>query len=254
MLRPRPLKHRCDVPEGCGTSGQGPLWARARPVYGAGSACSASHPCSCGCPSMCGCPCRRCRTCPLSSGGGCRSAAGVRPPTMCHDAPCVCLACLFMCTHNLCICAVCLRTCPVRLHAWLISVCPPIPKTSIHEWRIPSSKGEHGTPGSPPPPPVSKNHLAQEPPPGSAVEFSTSLFFARVMGFSWFWWKWDSCSGVQDNISCVLLRVPPSGGTLSVSHSCTYPLNPSPLLSTPSPKQPAPDKETNKSQLNTVEH
>ena len=57
-----------------------------------------------------------------------------------------------------------------------------------------------------------------------------------------------------DNISCVLLRVPPSGGTLSVSHSRTYPLNPSPLLSTPSPKQPAPDKETNKSQLNTFEH
>ena len=32
------------------------------------------------------------------------------------------------------------------------------------------------------------------------------------------------------------------------------PLNPSPLLSTPSPKQPAPDKETNKSQLNTGGH
>ena len=74
-----------------------------------------------------------------------------------------------------------------------------------------------------PPPPVSKNHLAQEPPPGSAVEFSTSPFFARVMGFSWFWWMWDSYSGVQDNISCVLLRVPPSGGALSVSHSRTYP-------------------------------
>ena len=47
-----------------------------------------------------------------------------------------------------------------------------------------------------------------------------------------------------------LLQVPPSGGTLSVSHRHTYPLNPSPVLSTPSPKQPAPDKETNKSQSN----
>ena len=47
-----------------------------------------------------------------------------------------------------------------------------------------------------------------------------------------------------------LLQVPPSGGTLSVSHRHTYPLNPSTLLSTPSPKQPAPDKETNKSQSN----
>ena len=77
-------------------------------------------------------------------------------------------------------------------------------------------------PVSVPPLPVSKNHLAQEPPPGSLVEFSTSPFFARVMGFSWFWWMWDSYSGVQDNISCVLLWVPPSGGTLSVSHSRTY--------------------------------
>ena len=43
------------------------------------------------------------------------------------------------------------------------------------------------------------------------------------------------------------------GGTLLVSHRRTYPLNPSPLLLTPSPKQPAPNKETNKSQLNTSE-
>ena len=62
------------------------------------------------------------------------------------------------------------------------------------------------------------------------------LFFTTVLGFSWFWWMQDSYSGVHDNISCVLLRVPPSGGTLSVSHRYTYPLNPSPLLSTPSPK------------------
>ena len=46
---------------------------------------------------------------------------------------------------------------------------------------------------------------------------------------------------------------PPIRGTLSVSHRCTYPLNPSPMLSTLSPKQPAPDKETNKSKLNTSE-
>ena len=40
----------------------------------------------------------------------------------------------------------------------------------------------------------------------------------------------DSYLGVQDIISCVLLRVPPSGGTLSVTHRRTYPLNPSPQL------------------------
>ena len=30
---------------------------------------------------------------------------------------------------------------------------------------------------SPPPPPVSKNHLAQEPTPGSAVKFSHHFFY-----------------------------------------------------------------------------
>ena len=51
-----------------------------------------------------------------------------------------------------------------------------------------------------------------------------------------------------------LLQVPPSGGTLSVSYRHTYPLNPSPLLSIPSPKQRAPDKETNKGQSNKGGH
>ena len=49
------------------------------------------------------------------------------------------------------------------------------------------------------------------------------LFPTTVLGFSWFWWMWDSYSGVQDSISCVLLRVPPSEGTLLVNHTCTYP-------------------------------
>ena len=73
------------------------------------------------------------------------------------------------------------------------------------------------------PPTVSKNRLAQEPPPGSAVELLHHFFFTTVLGFSWFLWMQDSYSGVQDNISCVLLRVPPLGGTLSVSHRRTYP-------------------------------
>ena len=107
----------------------------------------------------------------------------------------------------------------------------------------------------PPPPRLPRNRLVQEPPPGSAVEFSHHFFLPRY----WVFHGSGGCSysGVQDNISCVLLRVPQSGGTLFVSHRRTYPLNPSPLLSTPFPKQPAPDKETNKSQLNTsqlVEH
>ena len=59
---------------------------------------------------------------------------------------------------------------------------------------------------------------------------SRITFFTRVVGFSCFWWMCDSYLGVQDIISCVLLRVPPSGGTLSVTHRRTYPLNPSPQL------------------------
>ena len=86
----------------------------------------------------------------------------------------------------------------------------------------------------------------QEPPPGSAVEFSHNFFYQWVLGFPWFWWLLDSYSGVQDIISCVLLRVPPSGGTLSVTHRRTSLLNPSPLLSTLSPKQPALNKKQTK--------
>ena len=66
----------------------------------------------------------------------------------------------------------------------------------------------------PPPPP-----RAQEPPcartaPWFHGRILAPHFFTTVLGFSWFWWMHDSYSGVQDNISCVLLRVPPSGGTL----------------------------------------
>ena len=52
--------------------------------------------------------------------------------------------------------------------------------------------------------PVSRNRLAQEPPPGSTVEFSHSFFSTAELDFLWFWWMQDSYSGVQDNISCVL--------------------------------------------------
>ena len=36
-------------------------------------------------------------------------------------------------------------------------------------------------------PPVPRKRLAQEPPPGSVVEFSHHFFFTTVLGFSWFW-------------------------------------------------------------------
>ena len=63
----------------------------------------------------------------------------------------------------------------------------------------------------------------QEPPPGFAVKCSHNFFYQWVLVFPWFWWMYDGYSGVQDIISCVLLRVPPSGGTLSVNDSRTYP-------------------------------
>ena len=104
-----------------------------------------------------------------------------------------------------------------------------------------------------PPPPVPRNRLAQEP-HGSAVEFSHYFFLPR-------YWVFHGSGGCRTAIQVCRTTFhercygsPPSGVTLSVSHRRTYPLNPSPLLSTPSPKQPAPDKETNKSQLNTGGH
>ena len=73
---------------------------------------------------------------------------------------------------------------------------------------------------------------------------SRTTFFYHGIGFFMVLVDAGQHPGVQDNISCMLL---------SVSHRRTSTLNPSPLLSNPSPKQPAPDKETNKSQLNTSE-
>ena len=40
----------------------------------------------------------------------------------------------------------------------------------------------------PPPPPVPRNRLVQEPPLGSAVEFSHNFFYQWVSGFPWFCW------------------------------------------------------------------
>ena len=116
-------------------------------------------------------------------------------------------------------------------------------------WRGGCDGGQVSVPVSTPPPPVSKNHLAQEPPPGSAVEFSTSLFFCQGNGF--FMVLVDvgqlfRCAG--QHFMCVATGPPIRGDPISQSQS-HIPLKPLPLLSTPSPKQPAPDKETNKSQL-----
>ena len=37
-----------------------------------------------------------------------------------------------------------------------------------------------------PPPPMPRNRVVQEPPPGSAVEFSHNFFYHWVLGFPWF--------------------------------------------------------------------
>ena len=53
------------------------------------------------------------------------------------------------------------------------------------------------------PPPVPRNHLAQEPPPGSTVKFSTSPSFSRVMGF-------DGSGGCRTAIQvCGTTKSPP---------------------------------------------
>ena len=40
----------------------------------------------------------------------------------------------------------------------------------------------------PPPPPVPRNGFVQEPPPGSAVEFSHNFLYQWACDFPWFWW------------------------------------------------------------------
>ena len=60
------------------------------------------------------------------------------------------------------------------------------------------------------------------------------------------------CAG--QHFMCVATGTPIKGGpyrSVTVAHT---PETPPPLLSTPSPKQRAPDKESNKSELSTVEH
>ena len=86
-----------------------------------------------------------------------------------------------------------------------------------------------------PPPP------AQEPPcartaPWFRGQILAPLFFTTVLGFSWFWWMQDSYSGVQDNISCVLLGVPPSWGDPISQSQAHIPLKPLPPALDPLPK------------------
>ena len=105
--------------------------------------------------------------------------------------------------------------------------------------------------GAPPPP------RAQEPPyartaPWFRGRILAPLFFTTVLGFSWFWWMRDSYLGVQDKI--VLLRVPPSWGDPISQSQVHIPLKPLPPALDPFPKATSPDKETNKSQLNTGGH
>ena len=101
------------------------------------------------------------------------------------------------------------------------------------------------TPFMVPPPPVSRNHLAQEPTPGSAVEFSHHFFY---QGSGFFMFLVDvgqlfRCAG--HHFMCVTTGPPIRGDP--ISHSQAHiPLKPLPLLSTPSPQQPAPDKKQTK--------
>ena len=71
------------------------------------------------------------------------------------------------------------------------------------------------------------------------MEFSHHFFFTTVLGFSWFWWMQDSYSGVQDNISHVLLRVPLKVDPISQSHA-HIPLKPLPSALDPFPEATSP--------------
>ena len=89
--------------------------------------------------------------------------------------------------------------------------------------------------GGPPPPPVSKNHLAQEPTPGSAVEFSHHFFY---QGSGFFMFLVDvgqrfRCAG--HNFMCVTTGPPIRGDP--ISHSQAHiPLKPLPPALDPFPQ------------------
>ena len=81
--------------------------------------------------------------------------------------------------------------------------------------------GQHGS-GCTPPPPVPKNHLAQEPTPGSAVKFSHHFFY---QGSGFFMFLVDvgqlfRCAG--HHFMCVTLGPPIRGDPISHSqaHVC----------------------------------
>ena len=113
-----------------------------------------------------------------------------------------------------------------------------------------------GDPPYPPPPPG-----VQEPPCARTAPWFRGrifhiTFFCQGNGF--FMVLVDvgqlfRCAG--QHFMCVAMGPRIRGDPISQSQS-HMPLKPPPphLLSTPCPKQPAPDKETNKSQTNTVEH
>ena len=92
-----------------------------------------------------------------------------------------------------------------------------------------------------PPPPVPRNHLAQEPSPGSAVEFSHHFFFYEGIGF--FMVLVDvgqlfRCVG--QHFMCVATG-PHQGGALPISRSQAHiPLEPLPPALDPFPEATSP--------------
>ena len=90
------------------------------------------------------------------------------------------------------------------------------------------------TDGKYPPPPVSRNHLAQEPTPGSAVEFSHHFFY-QVSGFFMFLvdvGQLFRCAG--HHFMCVTTGPPIRGDP--ISHSQAHiPLKPLPPALDPFP-------------------
>ena len=92
-----------------------------------------------------------------------------------------------------------------------------------------------------PPPPVSKNHLAQEPTPGSAVKFSHHFFY---QGSGFFMFRVDvgqlfRCAG--HHFMCLTMGPPIRGDP--ISHSQAHiPLKPLPPCSRPLPRSNQPLK------------
>ena len=105
----------------------------------------------------------------------------------------------------------------------------------------------------PPPPPCLGTALRKNRPLVPRSNSRTTFFYHGIRLFMVLVDVGQLFRFAGQHFMCVATGPPIRGDPISQSQAHIPLKTPPPVLSTPSPKQPAPDKETNKSQLNTSE-